>query len=115
MDDAILNRWGIAPAKAVKTTDLGDPIITTKAAVDQDFDPRYAVGLKGFASAGVDTAGHNGWGVVSPEIILQTAAKAYEAANNGQLPTDQSQMLPYLTTPEQQAAFRKLMKWNQKQ
>jgi RNA polymerase sigma factor (sigma-70 family) len=114
VEDAILERWEIAPAKTVRTDNFGDTIITQKAAVDEDFDPRYAVGLKGFASAGVDTAGHNGWGVVSPGIIMGMAAKTYEAANNGQEPTDLSQILPYLRTPEQQAAYQKIIKWNQK-
>jgi len=113
VEDAILQRWEIAPAKTVRTDNFGDPIITTKAAVDEDWDSRYAVGLKGFASAGRDTAGHNGWGVVAPDVILGTAAKAYLAANNGQEPTDPSQVIPYLTTPEQQAAYQKMMKWNQ--
>jgi hypothetical protein len=113
VEDAILQRWEIAPANTVRTDNFGDPIITQKAAVDENFDPRYAVGLKGFASAGADTAGHNGWGVVSPDIIMQMAGKAYEAANNGQAPTDPSQILPYLTTPGQQAAYQKLMIWNQ--
>ena len=114
VEDAILERWEITPANTVRTDNFGDTIITTKAAVDEDFDSRYAVGLKGFASAGLDTAGHNGWGVVSPDVILGMAAKAYLAANNGQEPTDRSQILPYLTTPEQQAAYQKMMKWNQK-
>ena len=114
VEDAILQRWEIAPAKTVRTDNFGDPIITTKAAVDEDWDQRYAVGLKGFASAGQDTAGHNGWGVIAPDVILGTAAKAYLAANNGQEPTDPSQVIPYLTTPEQQAAYQKMMKWNQR-
>jgi hypothetical protein len=113
VEDAILERWEIAPTNTVKTGDFGDPIITQKKAVDEDFDLRYAVGLKGFASGGVDTAGHNAWGVVSPDVIMRIAAKAYSAANNGQEPTDPSQILPYLTTPEQQAAFQKLLKWKQ--
>jgi len=113
VEEAILERWEIAPAKTVRTSDFGDPIITQKAAVDEDWDPRYAVGLKGFASAGVDTAGHNGWGVVSPDTIMGMAAKAYAAANNGQEPNDLSQVLPYLTTPDQQVALQKLMKWKQ--
>jgi RNA polymerase sigma factor (sigma-70 family) len=113
VEDAILERWEIAPANTVRTDDFGDPIITQKTAVDEDWDPRYAVGLKGFASGGLDTAGHNGWGVVSPDIIMGMAAKAYEAANNGQAPTDPSQILPYLTTPEQQAALQKIMRWKQ--
>ncbi len=113
VEDAILERWEISSANTVRTDNFGDPIITQKAAIDDDFDPRYAVGLKGFASAGLDTEGHNGWGVVSPDIILGTAAKAYATANNGQQPTDPSQILAYLTTPDQQAALQKMLKWKQ--
>lgn len=36
------------------------------------------------------------------------ALKAYAAANNGKQPADPSQLQPYLTTPEQQAAFQTL-------
>ncbi len=119
VEDAILDRWEIAPASTVRTDNFGDPIITEKTAVDEDFDPRYAVGLNGFASAGLDTAGHNGWGVVKPYVILgpalKAATQAYEAANNGQGPTDSSQLLPYLnlTGPEQQAAYQKMLQWDQ--
>lgn len=114
VEDAILDRWMVAPRSTVRTDDFGDPIITLKAAVDEDWDPRYAVGLKGFASAGRDTAGRNGWGVISPDRVMDMAAKAYQDANNGQSPTEPSQILPYLTTPEQQAAYQKKMKWMQK-
>ncbi len=113
VEDAILQRWEFAPANTVRTDNFGDPIITQAAAVDADWDPRYAVGPKGFASAGVDTAGHNGWGVVSPEIILGNVAKAYAAANNGAQPTDPSQIIPYLTTAEEQAAYQKMIAWRQ--
>jgi RNA polymerase sigma factor (sigma-70 family) len=114
VEDAILQRWEIAPANTVRTDYFGDPIITQRAAVDEDLDPRYAIGLNGFASAGLDTAGHNGWGVLSPNLALASAAKAYQAANNGLQPTDPSQVVAYLTTPEQRDAFQKILKWRQK-
>jgi hypothetical protein len=90
-----------------------------KAAVDEDWDPRYVVGLTNFGSAGIDTTGHNAWGVVSPQVLLEpsinAAVAAYQAANGGQQPADPSQIQPYLnlTTPEQQTAFQKMMKWRQ--
>jgi transcription-repair coupling factor (superfamily II helicase) len=36
-------------------------------------------------------------------------AKAFSAANNGKEATDVSQLLPYATTPDQQAAIQKLI------
>jgi RNA polymerase sigma factor (sigma-70 family) len=45
----------------------------------------------------------------SPEkIAIAPAVKAYTAANNGQHPKKPSDLLPYTTTPEQQAAVQKL-------
>jgi hypothetical protein len=45
----------------------------------------------------------------SAEITtLAPALKAYAAANNGQMPQNPSDLSPYLSTPEQQAAFHKV-------
>jgi RNA polymerase sigma factor (sigma-70 family) len=45
----------------------------------------------------------------STEITtLAPVIKAYAAANNGRIPQDSSDLLPFLTTPEQQAALHKL-------
>ncbi len=41
-------------------------------------------------------------------IMLAPLLKAYAADNNGQRPQNPSDLLPYLTTPEQQSAFQKL-------
>lgn len=44
-----------------------------------------------------------------PEVaILQPALRAYGNANNGQLPQNPLQLVPYLTTEDQQTAFLKL-------
>jgi hypothetical protein len=86
-------------------------MITQIAAVDADYDSRYAVG--------------NGWGTTGPEAwdapgsrsyeVLEPAVKAYAAANNGQQPTDwPTQLAPYATTPEQQAALQLLIRRQQK-
>ena len=40
----------------------------------------------------------------------KSALKAYAAANNGSQPADATQIIPYLTTPEQQAAWQTLQK-----
>ncbi|MDB6056961.1 MAG: hypothetical protein JWO95_805, partial [Verrucomicrobiales bacterium] len=84
VDDAILARWEVAPASAAQPANYGDPIITLKAAVDADWDARYVVGLTNFGSTGVDTAGHNGWGITKPERVLgqslTDALTAFEAA-----------------------------------
>ena len=51
-------------------------------------------------------------GIVSgsvAETTLQPARQAFSAANNGQMPTDPSQLLPYVSTAAQQATLQKLL------
>jgi RNA polymerase sigma factor (sigma-70 family) len=44
-----------------------------------------------------------------PEVVtLMPALKAYGEAHNGQWPSNPSELVPYLTTPEQRSAFQKL-------
>jgi hypothetical protein len=40
--------------------------------------------------------------------ILDSAGKAYSAAHGGKQPTEPDQVIPYLTTPEQKAAFERI-------
>jgi RNA polymerase sigma factor (sigma-70 family) len=105
VDDAILQRWEIAPANVNPSVGVGDTIITEKASVDETLDQRWAIGANGFGSGNWE----------SPDMsaalaTIKTVMKAYAAANNGSEPTDPSQVLPYLTTPEQQAAYQTLLK-----
>jgi RNA polymerase sigma factor (sigma-70 family) len=44
-----------------------------------------------------------------PELLaISPALQAYSAANNGQYPNNPAAVLPYITTPQQMAAFEKL-------
>lgn len=109
MDNAILQRWEIAPRSANPGVGVGDTIITEKAAVDESLDSRWAIGPNGYGASNYQP----------PEIstaiaTLAPAVKAYAAANNGSQPTDPSQILPFLTTPEQQAAYQTLLKQSSK-
>jgi RNA polymerase sigma factor (sigma-70 family) len=107
VDDSVLQRWEVAPKAAVPSIGVGDALITQIAAVDADYDSRYAIGPHGWG-----TAGSYAWDTTSsnPEEVLTPALKAYVAANNGLEPTDPSQLAPYVTTPEQQAALQKVIK-----
>jgi RNA polymerase sigma factor (sigma-70 family) len=102
MDDAILQRWEIAPAETVKSLGMGgDVIITQKAPVDDVFDTRFGIGPNGYGSADF----------LSRETAptMNPVWEAFRAAHNGQWPDDVSQLQPYATTPEQQAALQKLI------
>ncbi len=106
VDDAILARWQIVPQSTMPNQHFGgDWLITEKAPVDPGFDNCWTIGENGYGSSNYQSP------EVSAAIATVTPAmKAYAAANNGKEPTDPSQFLPYLTTPEQQAAFQTLMK-----
>jgi RNA polymerase sigma factor (sigma-70 family) len=102
VDDAMLQRWNIVAAKTVPNVQVGgDWIITQKAPVDDVFDTRFVIGPNGSGSTDF----------LSSEIgnTMIPVVKAFSAANNGKEPTDVSQLLPYGTTPDQQAAVQKMI------
>ena len=102
VDDAILQRWEIAPANTVPSLGMGgNSIITQKAPVDDIFDTRYGIGPNGFGSTDF----------LNSELgdTLAPVYEAYSAAHNGQAGATSVQLLPYATTPEQQAAIQKLI------
>lgn len=105
IDDAILNRWKIVPQSDVPNLRMGDWLITEKAPVDPEFDNQWAIGQNGYGQSNYNTPD-----ITAAMATLAPAIKAYAAANNGKEPSDPSQFLPYLTTPEQQAAFQTMMK-----
>ncbi len=102
VDGPMLQRWEIAPARTVKSLGLGgDVIITQKAAVDDVFDTQFGIGPNGYGTT--DFLSHETAAVMNP------VRDAFRVAHNGQWPTDNSQLLPYATTAEQQSALQKLL------
>ncbi len=103
LDDTILQRWEIAPAETVKSLGLGgDVIITQRAPVDDVFDTRWGIGPNGQGRTDF---------LASTDFYktLQPVYDAYRAAHNGQWQDNFSELLPYATSPEQQAALQKLI------
>ena len=106
MDDAILQRWGIVPQTAMPNQRMGgDWVITEKVPVDRELDQRWAIGPGSYGCSSYPSS--ETAGAIS---AIDPALKAYAAANDGKEPTDPSQILPYLTTPELQAAYQTLLK-----
>lgn len=101
-DGRMLQRWEITTPKTVSNVGVGvDAIITQKVPVDDVFDTRMAIGSRGYGS--VDFLS------TQTQDLLAPVYDAFAAAKGGQKPAEISQMLPYATTPEQQAAIEKLM------
>lgn len=102
VDDAVLQRWEIAPAATVESLGMGgDVVITQKAAVDDVFDTRYGIGPNGSGSTDFLSSETRG--------VMQPVLNAYRAAHGGQWPDDESDLQPYATSPEQQVALQKLL------
>lgn len=99
----MLERWEIAPAETVPTVGFGgEVIITQKAAVDDVFDTQYVVGPSG---------GHGSTSFLAnlTRDTLKPVYKEFRAATKGNLPNDPSELLPYVTTLEQQTLIQKLI------
>jgi RNA polymerase sigma factor (sigma-70 family) len=104
VDSAALERWEIAPKSTVPSVGVGPTIITQAAPVDEGYDSRIVIGKDGTASS----SGLSAW---EPDAmaLLGPVFQAYQSANNGATPENVSQLAPYATTPEQQAALQKAM------
>jgi hypothetical protein len=102
VSDAILSRWQVLPQSTLPSYPNmgGDFVITEKAPIDPNLDFRFIIGPDGFSN--------NSY--LNPDMYtLAPAITAFANANNGKQPTEFSQIQPFLTTPEQQAAFQKLI------
>jgi RNA polymerase sigma factor (sigma-70 family) len=106
VDTAILDRWRIARSSDVPNVHMGgDWVVTENSPVDATMDSRWGIGPNGYGSASIPR----------PEIdqamsTLEPVLKAYAAANNGAEPKNAEDVVPYLTTPEQQAAYALMQK-----
>ena len=106
VDSAILDRWEVVPASQVPNVKMGgDSIITEKSPVDTSLDNVWAVGPNGYG-----TSSYQSPDMKNAISTLAPVLKAYATANNGAEPGQPSDILPYLTTPEQQAAYSLLQK-----
>ena len=101
MDDALLQRWKIAPASEVPYVRIGtsDWIVTQKASpIDQEYDSRMVILLTGNCFTSNDSV-----------RLLFPAIGAFQKANEGRDYEHLSQLIPYVTTPEQRAALDRLL------
>jgi len=111
VDESILQRWEVAPKSVIPGVGMGETVITQVGPVDGDYDTRYCIGPNGSGSASASNSDvpqeSNIWS--NPRSLLMPAVQAYMNANNGQQPSDLSQLAPYATTPDQQKALQTLL------
>jgi hypothetical protein len=100
-DNAVLQRWKIAPASEVPSIRIGtsDWIVTQKALpIDEEYDSRLVV----IPTADCFTRNDS-------VKLLSPATGAFQTANEGRDYEHPSQLMPYVTTPEQRAALGRLL------
>ena len=105
IDETILQRWKIASGSKgpVRITD-SDWVVTQKGAVDDVFDTSIGITARGIGSTDVFFSQSN-------QKVLGPVYEAFAAANpnHGEVEPQASQLLPFATTPEQQAVVEKLL------
>jgi len=105
ISDVILNRWGIMPQSAFPNQKMGgDWVIAVREPVDRELDSSVVIGPGSYGSSDYQSGDAQ-----KALTILEPALKAYSADHNGIQAGSPAQIQPYLTTPEQQAAFQTLM------
>jgi hypothetical protein len=100
MDNAVLQRWKIAPASEVPNVRIGtsDWIVTQEALpIDEEYDLRMVIIPTATAPRGMTCQ------------IIVSAIGAFQTANEGRDYENPSQLMPYVTTPEQRAALDRLL------
>ncbi len=101
MDNAVLQRWKIAPASEVPTVHISetDWIVTQSASpIDEEYDWRIVITPKADCGTRNDIV-----------RLLDPAVAAFQTANDGKDYEKLSQLRPYVTTPEQRAALDRLL------
>jgi RNA polymerase sigma factor (sigma-70 family) len=106
-DSAVLQGYQIIPAIYLgnDVSGLGDWAIIQKAASDEQVDLHVAIG------AGVIVQGFR----AETDGAMDAAISAFAAANNGRLPKGIYDLKPFLSTPAEQAAFEKRIKFDHSQ
>jgi hypothetical protein len=101
IDNAVLQRWKIAPASEVPYVRIGasDWVVTQKALpIDEEYDLRMVIMLAASCFTSNDSI-----------RLLFPAVGAFHTANEGRDYEHLSQLIPYVTTPEQRAALDRLL------
>ena len=103
IDPEVFQRYAIVPQGTVpniRVSGTGGQVIMPKKVVDEEYDSSYIVGSSGSGSMGPQPFATD----------LRAMMGAYMAANNGQPPSDPSQLLPYAMSPDQQTALRRAIR-----
>jgi RNA polymerase sigma factor (sigma-70 family) len=102
----VLQRFAVVPSSEIENVSMGgEYAISQTAPVDKEFDNRYVVGPNGYGAG----SWSNGNPVQkSDAITLKPAWDAFSAAN-GRAPVNASELKAFIKTPEEQAAYQRIL------
>jgi hypothetical protein len=99
VDDAVLQRWSLLRTGRLSDAQ-GQSLFAEKAPpVDNQYDSTYEFGMNSTSSYSLNNPGD----IVGQALVL------FAGAHDGQLPTDQSQLAPYLSRPLAPADVQKAL------
>src|SRR5439155_24024541 len=100
VDDAILRRYSLLQTGKASDVPAGEYLVTeTAPPVDDEYDTVYKISMNGINSSSVNRT----------EDSLKQAGMEYAQAHGGLLPTDPSQLAPYLKQPIDPAVVQKTL------
>jgi len=100
VDDAILRRYSLLQTGKAADVPNGQYLVAeTAPAVDEEYDSVYRITLNGIDTSSVNRV----------EDAVKQAGIQFAQANNGLLPTEPSQLAPYLKEPIDAAKIQKVM------
>ncbi len=100
MDEAILRRYSLVQSGKVADVPQSEYLVReTAPPVDDEYDTIHSISINGINIHGVNRI----------EDAVKQAGIQYAQANNGLLPTDPSQLAPYLKEPIDPAKIQKVM------
>jgi RNA polymerase sigma factor (sigma-70 family) len=100
VDDATLQRYSLLQTGKLGDVPVGQAVFAEKAPpVDNEYDSAYEFTMNGLTS----------WDVNNPGDIVGRAAIDFAKAHGGLLPTDASQLAPYLKRPVDAATVQSFM------
>jgi RNA polymerase sigma factor (sigma-70 family) len=100
VDDAILRRYSLLQTGKAADVPNGQYLVAeTAPAVDEEYDSVFRITLNGINTSSVNRV----------EDAVKQAGIQFAQANNGLLPTEPSQLAPYLKEPIDAAKIQKIM------
>ena len=100
IDDSVFGRYTLLQHGKVADVPKGQTVVAESApAVDDEYDTVYRIGIAGISSSSVNRL----------EEMVRQAGVQFAQANNGFLPTDPSQLAPYLKEPIEPARVQKIL------